>query len=251
MAKGFKTGGGFGRELSFRVLGSLAQPTSPKDKDIWIGTEALTGWMFSAVEPESPYEGMVWILTGSRGAVRFDALKKNSIQLYPLRARQYVAGTWVDVAARSYIGGAWVEWLEDMALFDGGEVFEAVTGGWTGINGGSVTTDSLFIGSEGLAAGQVWTKGKVDVSGYSKLKLTISQTNDTAKAGLMADPPTTDNYGNANDGNVLALTSSAGGTLVCDISGLEGSYFIWISRATGGGTAGERSVTVAKVELLV
>lgn len=251
MAKGFKTGGGFGRALSFRVLGGTAQPASPRDKDIWIGTAAVTGWVFSAVEPESPYEGMVWILTGSRGAVRFDALKKNSIELYPLRARQYSAGAWADVAARSYIGGAWVEWLEDMDLFDGGEVYEDITGGWTGINGGSVTADSLYIGSSGLAAGQVWTNRKVDVSGYSKLKLTISKTNDTAKAGLMADTPTTDNYGNANEGNVLALTTSEDSTLECDISGLEGEYFIWISRATAGGTAGDYSVTVAKVELLV
>ena len=251
MAKGFKTGGGFGKELSFRVLGGLAQPASPRDKDIWIETEALTGWAFSAVEPESPYEGMVWILTGSRGAVRFDALKKNSIQLIPLRARQYMAGAWVDVAARSYIGGAWVKWLEDMALFDGGEVFEAVTGGWTGINGGGPDTDSLYIGNDGFAAGQVWTEKAVDVSGYSVLKLTIRYANDTAKAGLMADLPRSDNFGSANEGNVLALTSSADSTLVCDISGLEGSYFIWISRATSGGSAGERSVTVAKVELLV
>ena len=91
MAKGFKTGGSTGRELSFRVLGGLAQPASPKDKDIWIETEEISGWVFSPVEPESPYEGMVWILPGSRGAVRFNALKKNGIELYPLRARQYTA----------------------------------------------------------------------------------------------------------------------------------------------------------------
>ena len=52
MAKGFKHGGGGGSDLNFRVLSGTATPSSPKENDIWVNTDAeITGWHFGADEP--------------------------------------------------------------------------------------------------------------------------------------------------------------------------------------------------------
>jgi hypothetical protein len=54
---------------------------------------------------------MVWVFIGKSSAVAFNALKKNGIQVYPISAKQYVNGAWVDVTAKSYQNGKWVDWI--------------------------------------------------------------------------------------------------------------------------------------------
>ena len=104
-----ESGGG----LNFSVVGGLTQPANPKENTIWVETDVdITSWIFSATEPETPAEGMVWIITGKASAAEFNALKKNSIQVYPISAKQYVSGAWVNVTAKSYQGGEWVDWIE-------------------------------------------------------------------------------------------------------------------------------------------
>ena len=60
MAKGFKHGSG-GTSLNFKVVGN-PKPTSPKENTIWINTDVpITGYHFSATQPETMAEGMVHI----------------------------------------------------------------------------------------------------------------------------------------------------------------------------------------------
>jgi hypothetical protein len=130
MAKGFKHGaGGGGASLNFKVVGGTTEPASPKENTIWVNTDAeITSWAFSAAQPENPSEGMAWISTTTSSPTKFNALKKNSIQVYPLSAKQYASGAWVDKEAKIYQDGAWVDWL--MYLYNMGDECKALTGGW-------------------------------------------------------------------------------------------------------------------------
>lgn len=245
-------GGGAGLNFSVSAYASIDDlPGSAGNNAIAVITDkTITSWMLSPAEPESPSNGMVWITIGGSGSVSFNALKKNGILIYPLSAKQYTGGVWVSVDAVSFVDGSWVAWITDIYLFNAGDTCDDVTGGWTGIQGGVVRDDVLYLGHSGMSMGQVWTKQAVDVSGYSKLKLTISQTNDTVRAGLLVDEPTSDNYGNANVGNALALASTTEKTLTCDVSALSGMHYIWISRESGGGGAETHSASISKVELI-
>lgn len=112
MAKGFKHGAGGASALNFKIVGGAIQPGNPKENTIWVNTQTeISGWAFSATEPGSPVEGMVWILTGTSSKVEFNVLKKNCVQVYPISAKQYVSGAWVDVTAKSYQGSEWVDWI--------------------------------------------------------------------------------------------------------------------------------------------
>lgn len=74
-------------------------------------------------------EGTVWITTGKSSTAPFNALKKNNITVYPISAKQYVNGAWVDKTAKIYQSGAWVDWW-DGQLYENGNQFTSITGGW-------------------------------------------------------------------------------------------------------------------------
>lgn len=135
MAKGFKHGGGGGSAssaLNFKIAGGAASPSGATENTIWVNTEEeITSWVISPVEPESPTEGMVWICVGAVSAAAFNALKKNSIMVYPISAKQYLGGAWVTKTAQSYQNGAWVDWLPDGAIYYMGNLMADTTGGWT------------------------------------------------------------------------------------------------------------------------
>ena len=97
--------------VNFRVVGN-PQPASPGENTIWLNTEVpITGYDFSAAEPANPVEGMAWVSVGTSSPAAFNALKKNSAMVYPLSAKQYVSGAWVDKGAKSYQNGKWVGWV--------------------------------------------------------------------------------------------------------------------------------------------
>lgn len=102
------TGGGGGCSLNFQVVGN-PQPSNPKENTIWIDTDTvITSWLFSATEPSQAEAGTVWITTGNSSPVAFNALKKNGVMVYPISAKQYIDGAWIDVDVKSYQGGEWV-----------------------------------------------------------------------------------------------------------------------------------------------
>ena len=109
----FNMTGGGGNPLNFKVVGGTSQPSDTKENTIWVNTSTtISGWAFSAETPSNPVAGMVWFLTGTSSNIEFNALTKNDVTIYPLSAKQYVSGAWVDVTAQSYQGGVWKEWIE-------------------------------------------------------------------------------------------------------------------------------------------
>ena len=134
-----------GAEINFEVVGN-PQPPAPTNNTIWVDTDTeITGWHFKATEPESPSTGMVWFPIGTESPVEFNALKENGIEVYPLSAKQYVGGAWVDVTTKTYQGGEWVEWLPEGALYYFGNQCVSTSGGWNarGIANNSQTTGKV------------------------------------------------------------------------------------------------------------
>lgn len=113
MGIGRKRGpGGGGASLNFAVkaYSSEAELLAAVPKENTIGiitTTPITSWFFDAVEPETVADGMVWFPTGTSGAVEFNALKKNGIQVYPLSAKQYAGGAWQHKPAMVYQKNGW------------------------------------------------------------------------------------------------------------------------------------------------
>lgn len=110
-------GGGVGG-LNFQVVGAPSAPSNPAENTIWIKTEtAITSWVFSATAPAVSASGMVWISTGAASNFEFNALKKNTILVYPLAAKQYIGNSLTDVPAMIYKSSQWVSWI-DVIDFD-------------------------------------------------------------------------------------------------------------------------------------
>ena len=106
-------GGGGGNPLNFKVVGN-PQPTNPKVNTIWLNTDTpINGYQFAAEQPEGMQPGEVWIITGTASQLAFNALKKNTVMVYPLSAKQMQAdGTLADVTAKSWQNGEWVDWIK-------------------------------------------------------------------------------------------------------------------------------------------
>lgn len=181
------TGGGAG--LNFKVVGN-PQPETAKENTIWIDTAEINGCAFSAAAPKNPDPGMVWIYTGTSSVVAFNALKKNSVMVYPISAKQYVGGAWVDVSAKSYQGGVWVDWWNG-ELYTYGNEWAGITGGWYGVNVASnaVTGSSnvvvtknadyieLRLATDGQKNCMLLTNSPIDLTDFSTVSFTgyISQ----------------------------------------------------------------------------
>ena len=129
-------------------------------------------------------EGMVWIATGTTSTVEFNALKKNGITVYPLGAKQYVSGAWVDKIAKIYQDSGWKSVLSTVYLFKSGEgslvpFTKKLSGSGSGyaceITTSNITASSYVSDSE---AGYVsfYTTNKVDLTGFSTLYFEVKVT---------------------------------------------------------------------------
>ena len=109
-----------GVELNFSVVGGTTQPTNPIENMIWVNTDVeITSWIFSVSEPSVKEEGMVWFSTSTDSNVEFNVLENNSIQVYPIAAKQYINGVWVTKTAKSYQNGQWQGWMAGAIFVEG------------------------------------------------------------------------------------------------------------------------------------
>ena len=121
-----------GTSLNFKVVGGTTEPANPKENMIWVNTpNKITGWHFAAIQPETIAEGEVWFIISTSSNVAFNALKKNTVMVYPNFVKQLVSGELKDVAAKTYKNGAWVDWWNG-ELYSPGNEWVDITGGWVG-----------------------------------------------------------------------------------------------------------------------
>lgn len=241
----FNVSGGGGTALNFRVVGGTEAPANPAANCIWVNTDVdITGWVFSAEEPSPAEPGMVWIRIDTSSPVAFNALKKNGIMVYPMSAIQYVGGTWVSKPAKSYQGG-WVDWI--LRLYNPGNEFEEVTGGFSKAYENSVGTrtltknsDSLFLQTAGTSSGganfTVATENLIDLTSFSTLYARIAFTNSKYTRFYLA-AGTSKNAGLSGD-CAFYTSASTEGVVELDISNLSGEYYVWVGL---GGTQASNS----------
>jgi hypothetical protein len=241
LGKGFKHGGGGSNPLNFRVVGGTAQPTVPRENDIWVNTNAeITGWAFSATEPENPTEGMVWIEIGNSSPASFNALKKNTAMMYPIAAHQYVGGAWAGVTGQTYRNGAWVAWVSTVYLFVNGDTCDAVTGGWNGNAGSDANGKYLRAGAENYATATLKPNNLIDLTYHSKLILDANFTRSTIKI--------LDESG--AEAVSMSTTNAVKREYEVDISSLSGLYSVTMT-GTAGGTGGAVIILLYEARLEV
>lgn len=239
---------GGGNNLNFEVVGGTSAPASPKENTIWVNTSTtITSWVFSATQPTGS-SGMVWFTTGTSSIVAFNALKKNSIMVYALSAKQYVSGAWKDVNAKSYLNGEWVAWWSG-ELFINGNQYEAFTGGWKKANYNWNSNDTPDVGtltientiylssSVGAYCKGVRISNKVDLTGWKTLKYITTQYNKGEASVVIS---ATESY-DLNDAS--AKGSFVVGENSLDITELTGEYYIGAYVRNAG------SVTIEKIYL--
>lgn len=181
-------------------------------------------------------EGFVWFLVGTSSPVSFNALKKNSIQVYPLSAKQRIDGAWADKTAKSWQGGKWVDWVT--YLYNYGDERTDLTGGFSktaGNNTGTQTltknSDHLYLVSEGPDnAGSnftVATSNSISMSNFSTLCAKVDFKNISSTHLYLGADPT--NSILPYDGSCkLDVSSSFDGIISLDISALSGSHYVYV-----------------------
>jgi hypothetical protein len=236
------TGGGGG--LNFQVVGGTTAPSNAKENMIWVNTNKINNYYFSATEPGNVVDYDVWISTGTESSIAFNALKKNGIQVYPISAKQYVSGAWVDVTAKSCQGGVWVDWWIGQ-LYEPGNEYEHITGGWTGTGKKSASsssmsakapiierhTDGLYITSQSSGSGMVHAAQKINVGDFN----TVTFTGEFYRGGTATNNLILGAWGDLG-GTYYTSTCSARtdvpsqtGSVTLDISGLHGKFYIGLA----------------------
>ena len=254
-----------GNPLNFRITGGTFPPENPRENTIWVNTSSsITGWVFSATEPESPAEGFVWFSMVEISAVSFNALKKNGIRVCPVTAKQYLGGAWTEKSPQIYQGGQWVSWR--LSLCDNGKLNSAVTGNWqtaaivegSSSFGGhpSVTENSdnitINMTSGGNTSGIAYFSEKIDLTPYSKLvfkgKMYAEWTWASVRIWSNLGSYWADNQAAAYiTGSHTGTPSLAlDGAAVIDVSVLSGEYYIGFALA---GKAGSTYITVKELYL--
>lgn len=187
---------------------------------------------------------MVWIATSKSSSVEFNALKKNSVHVYPISTKQYLSGAWVSVTATIYQNGAWADFWNG-ELYKSGNEYQSITGGWIGrrpsgyfSSNGSVLKNTATIKTvagwnQYIAA---VTSQKIDLTNYNTLsfKVTDFQYGNGRYLFLCVF---TDTYKDSDAIIRIPQGSIIKGINVMDISALKNKYYIGFGCASEGGTS--------------
>ena len=226
----YGSGGGGGGGVSFTVKGGTTAPASPKVGTIWVNTDQdITGYTFSATEPESPVEGMVWFLTSKSSTVAFNALKKNALMVYPVSAKQWQSGAWVSKLVSSGTGTGWVSWF-DGTIFDNGEQYDGVTGGWIHSEGDTIDKTLTGSCSSTTSFGSYCaTVDKIDVTDFTTLNVNVTSLSGAITPAVGSTP---DKYGLLK----YEKLKDGAGVKTLDISDITGEVYIVILSGSGSGS---------------
>ena len=235
----FNTSGG-GISLNFKTIGDVVQPTNPADNTLWVNSSVpVTGWEFSEKAPRVAREGSVWVVTGPASASTFNALLAGNIAFCPLAptaARQYIAGSWVDIPGQIYQAGAWNEFWNGV-LYDYGEQYIDITGGWVGsqtitgseTSGGRLTVNEDNLSFTNVSGGSfgVVTANAINLSNFNTLHVI---TTGSIRIQVAAEFPTS----NAVAGSTFTGTETEHSV---DITSVSGSFKIGVgNRGSSGST---------------
>lgn len=258
------TGGGRGAALNFKVVPGLTQPGTAVENTIWVKTEKIGAWYFSATQPEGLQEWDVWFQTGTESATEFNALKKNALQVYPLSTKQMVGGVLADIDAMSYQNGEWVDWIKYLFNY-GNQSYEWQTRAWAYNSAGTGKLPTVSANADGsISLSLTASSGQylggayelvedIDLSSIKTLELVGEYSGTFSGAGdcnlyLLAINRSTAYWGGAAASQAIAYTSTEF-PITLDVSGLNGTYDIALTMYSGG-KAGSHSFKFEQLKML-
>lgn len=257
-------GGGSGG-LNFKIVSYATESElladTPKENTIGVITSIpITGYHFGTEEPSPAAAGMVWISTGTSSAIEFNALKKNAIQVYPISAKQYIGGAWVDVTALSYQGGEWVEWktyLYNAGAFASGQSLVNCSTGTSGISYTENEDSINIVASNSQGYTYRYFEKPVDLTDKSVVKMTLHSNaafkesgtlNYTIGASIWADSDTTNDWTSPNT-KLKSLAANTDYEVSVDVSALSGEYYIWLKFSFTNTSSGKLDIDILSVEV--
>lgn len=259
-------GGGGGAALNFKVIPGLTQPGEASENTIWVNTERINNWYFSATQPEGMQEWDVWFQTDTSSAIEFNALKKNGIQVCPMFVKQYINNAWANIPAEIHQNGVWHKVWDGVILKPNDTNFEH-TGGWVadtrlGIWDKGNTVPTVTHNSAGVdikfkgdnARGCYRTAEKVAISGFNFLKVHF---NDYGGERGVVAVAVTDKLDTGIEGNAAARWLEElqtydnpvimNKTITINTSGISGEYYIAIVLRQYDTTTDYISANISKV----
>lgn len=220
--------------LNFKVVGGETEPANPVENTVWINTpNEITSWIFSVDEPTEPADGAVWIRTGKSSNAEFNALKQNSINVYPLLCKQYIGNSWMRKESMMYRDGEWESFSEN--------ILDLITGFTTNReNGtGTITVDNDIVtvttkgaGTDEQAHVIYFSVEKIDISDYTELSFDVEFENNNITTGTIgffsanSSPYAWENYVATKS---FPKISAIDGHYSVDLSETSGSYYFGIS----------------------
>lgn len=243
-----RRGGGSGGGLNFKVICN-PQPSTAKENTIWVDTDKINNYYFSATQPDNMVEYDVWFYIGTSSTVAFNALKKNGIEIYPISAKQKLDGVLVDKTVKSYKSGEWVEWVT--WIYNKGDQCTDVTGGWSVVSednsywtNGVVEYNDNHIrlyNSTSKRISMTATNDKIDLSKVNEVCINVESLtgSNQAELGLIAS---TERKSDASFDisfatAVTSVIAPYTGTLILDVSALSGEYYIALNSYTHSGAS--------------
>ena len=206
------TGGGEG----FAVVSGLTEPGSPKENMIWVKSDkAGKKYVFAEAAPEAPADGLIWFQATNAGIIT--------------QTNVYTGGAWLAADTYMYLGGKWVQiasaWNGE--LFDNGNQYTPVTGGWVGNNQTEIgTTLKLKVANSRPI---ISTQKAIDLKGFTKLHCIADRA--FGKFGVTGIKAVT-----ANEPNWVASAGIGTSDTVLDISAIESGYIQCFAVASYGVT---------------
>lgn len=219
-----------------------------------ISRSSESGDMYESLEEVD--EGAVWVTLANSGRIKVvSPVGGDWITIYPISAKQYVNGAWVDRAAKSYQNGAWVDWFT--YFLNGDSTFEEITGGWESYkhtDGYSLGTAAF--GSYGLSieadngyAVCVATKGKISLKNSTKILVSVESaviTQPSTFCLYLSDAKMTS--ANTDTGYVAKFQLMSGLNEIAIPAGVSnGVYYLSVGLYTY--STGKQTITIDSVSL--
>ena len=227
-----------GVELNFEVVVN-PQPTNPKENTIWVNTDAqIPKYYFSAAQPENMAEGEVWFSVDTSSDWEFNALKKDSLQIYPISAQQKVGGALSKVSVKIYQNGEWVDLVT--YLYNKGDKCTEITGGWefstctsdTGYTMGTYQdrTSHISLTTSQTGSSGCSTTKKIDLINVTSISVNFTELT-SGRAFICVSSSRYYQDGIAS----LTLTNTGVATLrPAEGGSFDGSYYVLIYNRTNG-----------------
>ena len=235
-----RRGGGSGG-LNFVVVGGDTKPSNPKENTLWANTAVeFTSWIFSADEPQTPEAGMLWIVAGDESNASINAIKKNSLYIYPLAIKQYLDGEWVELVGEVYKGGEWIPLAVKVYVAESGKIVPDDFSKNVFSNA-SLTSDENQIKTGFSGTGNIIanfaTKEKWNVDKYRTLFFDMEITKLSAYANENRR-----RYGLYSSFNGNEATTNASSVIMPNETSSRKVYAIDISDVTGSCLVGSKGV---------